>query len=103
MSSPTRIDNSLVAQFMVIINMCNYGITGSKLKKKILNKSEKRYTPTIFNYADKIHAKRLRGDKCEKLFSVLDLLFLLIIQQEKPMEASESYENQNSSYRGNFQ
>ena len=55
---------------MVIMNMFNYAITGSKFKKKILNKSEKRFK--AYNCGvDKMHAKRLRGDKCEKnLFNV---------------------------------
>ena len=52
------------------MNMFNYAITGSKFKKKILNKSEKRFK--AYNCGvDKMHAKRLRGDKCEKnLFNV---------------------------------
>ena len=71
---------------MVIMDMFNYAITGSKFKKKILNKSEKKYRPTIFNYADKIHAKRKEEISVKNVFSMLDLLFLLIMQQEKLME-----------------
>ena len=87
------------------MNMFNYAITGSKFKKKILNKSEKRYKPTIFNYADKIHAKRLRGDKCEKrLFNVRLTVFTnYTTRKANGMASEQSYKNQNSSYRGNFQ